>query len=316
MTALNLIARDNLKKGKERKAICQTPAPELGGKFKLSRSSTTMETNFSFIKECLFTFSYPLAHSMSNDEIGDIFKPSNRCFLIAWMLKLLDSSYEKVLDLQIDKDVLGNIVCELGFCTQRKKLPFMTGELPVGEQFYNRYKKNYSEEKRNVVTNEDLMVLCNTNLNLFPMYGDINLIKPSDKSTKIADLEKEIEKIKSEIGRQPNNQPASSSSDNFSHTIKEFLVKLRIDFPKVKAVVETLNKDKQVETKDTIKINPNSADILKKCSEYLKMISQFIKDINIIQDFVEDNAAVDEKEREKISETYNMIQMIFQEIVA
>lgn len=90
---------------------------------------------FPFIKDCLLTYNYPLAHSMNEEEIADIFKSSNRCFLISWMLKLLDSAYEEVLEnIENDKEFLGNIVYELGFCTQKEKLPFMTGGLPVTRQ--------------------------------------------------------------------------------------------------------------------------------------------------------------------------------------
>lgn len=98
---------------------------------------------FSFIKDCLLTYNYPLAHSMNEDELADIFKTCNRCFLISWMLKLLDNTYEEVLEnFENDKEFLGNIVYELGFCTQKETSAFMSGGLPVTEQVsYEGHKK-------------------------------------------------------------------------------------------------------------------------------------------------------------------------------
>lgn len=90
---------------------------------------------FSFVKNCLLTYNYPLAHSMNEEELADVFQNSNRCFLISWMLKLLDSEYEEVLqNSENDKEFLGNIIYELGFCNRKDRLPFMSGELPVTQQ--------------------------------------------------------------------------------------------------------------------------------------------------------------------------------------
>ncbi|KAJ8974911.1 hypothetical protein NQ317_009840 [Molorchus minor] len=95
-----------------------------------------MEVYFSFIKESILTCNYPLSHSMTDEELADIFKTSNRCFLISWILKLLDNTYEEILERsENDKEVLGNMVYELGFCAQKDKLPFMTGQLPFEQQF-------------------------------------------------------------------------------------------------------------------------------------------------------------------------------------
>ncbi|KAJ8969548.1 hypothetical protein NQ314_001700 [Rhamnusium bicolor] len=277
---------------------------------------------FSFIKDCLLTFNYPLAHSMSDEELGDIFKTSNRCFLISWMLKLLDSAYEEALEnSDNEKEFLSNFVYELGFCTQKEKLPFMNGDLPVGQQvkilfnmftFITDIKKNYVEENKDAVTNSEIINLINTNLNLFPMYGDIKL-GSSEKSLKSAEFDKEINEIKAAVLMENDNNSVHLTEHKFNDNIEEFLEKLREELPNIKFVMENICNKKDTKAIEVIKLQSNSADILKNCRVNLKVISQFIKDINTIEEFMRNDFEM-KGGRENNDAYYEMVNILYQEV--
>ncbi|XP_018562330.1 uncharacterized protein LOC108904310 [Anoplophora glabripennis] len=279
---------------------------------------------FSCIKDCLLTYNYPLVHSMNEEEIADIFKISNRCFLITWMLKLIDSAYEEVLvNFENDKEFLGNIVCELGLCSKKVKIPFMEGELPVTQQvkiIYNictyiiDIKKYKDEEKTPIVSSDDLEALVNTDLNLFPMYGDIKLLNPSERAVKEAVLQKELETVRiDEQSTETRTEDKCLLENGFNEAIQEFIEKLRMEFPKIKSAMEMVNRNSCLETNNIIELQPDLVETLKESCKNLKLISQFIKDINTIENF-ECDFGLKEQGR-KNNSTYNMIKMLHKEVL-
>ncbi|KAJ8921833.1 hypothetical protein NQ315_008465 [Exocentrus adspersus] len=245
-----------------------------------------------FIKNCLLIHNYPLIHSMNEEEIADIFKVSNRCFLISWMLKLLDKAYEELLEnSENDKELLGNCVYEIGFCTHKEKLSFITGELPVPRQvkiIYNLFKYIEQiklcpkEEIKPCVTTDELLSLINTDLNLFPMYGEVKTLKPSQITLNLIELEENINDIKRSL--LPHDSKNLLDAEILKN-LQGFADNLTLNFPKITNALESVSRSKDMEAHSEITLKPDSVELIKKCSENMKIISQFIKDINTIQDF-------------------------------
>ncbi|KAG5876501.1 hypothetical protein JTB14_008438 [Gonioctena quinquepunctata] len=266
------------------------------------------------IKECVLLFHYPLSDSMNEEELGDIFHASNRCFLISWMLKLLDDSYKEVVDVEENRkneEVLGNFVHELGFCTKKEHLPFMSGELDVKLQlnilykmftFIKCVKEPISQENRLSVSNEDINLLKKKSLNLFPMYGDIK----TAKTTETDSVEVEIQ----------DNLTESLTDDIIASEVHEDIRKLteevREHLPKLQLAAQNLPDDDKTSSKENIVFNPSSREMLSKCNEYMKNVTQFIQDINTIEEFIEYDP-VAEKE-ENITSGSEMLNALFEEI--
>lgn len=93
------------------------------------------EDIFLKMKDYLVLFDYPLVKSMDDDQVANIFHQSNRCFLVSWMLKIVDESYKiKLNNYENNHELLGNILHNLGFCTKKEGLLFTTGKMEMKKQ--------------------------------------------------------------------------------------------------------------------------------------------------------------------------------------
>lgn len=123
------------------------------------------------------------------------------------------------------------------------------------------------------LSNDDITALVHTDLNLFPMYGEINLQKQSEKTLKLSELEKEIDDIKAD--QEAAKTEARIMLDNsFKEDMLEFIEKLKVEFPKMKSAMLTVSKNRRLETSDIIEIKPDLVITLKECCKNMKIISQ------------------------------------------
>lgn len=84
----------------------------------------------SELKNCILVFEYPLANSMDDDQIAEIFNRSNRCFLVSWIINLLNKACDDVLqDMETTEEYLANLIHSMGFCLKKESMPFMKGTL-------------------------------------------------------------------------------------------------------------------------------------------------------------------------------------------
>nr|XP_023029612.1 uncharacterized protein LOC111517638 isoform X1 [Leptinotarsa decemlineata]XP_023029613.1 uncharacterized protein LOC111517638 isoform X2 [Leptinotarsa decemlineata] len=274
-----------------------------------------MEQILSNIKECLLLFNYPLSNSMTEEELGDIFHISNRCFLISWMLKLLDDSYKDIVNLEENKqneEVLGSLICELGFCSKRDQSSFMNGDLDVSKQLDILYKmfkyiklvKEPSPENHiPSVSNGDITLLTNKNLNLFPMYGDI---KTSNSSEDYSD---KMRLSDNASGSENDLTVVSEVLDDIETLVKE----LRQYLPKLELAAQNLPKE-DISSEEKIVFRPSYREILCRCNESIKQVNQFVQNLNTIEKFSKSDLNFD-KLRTSTDESREMLNNLWEEIL-
>lgn len=89
----------------------------------------------SELNNCLLQFEYPLANSMDAEQLADIFNRSNRCFLISWIINLLNTECGNLLqNMENTEEYLGNLLFTMGFCRKKESIPFIRGELALTSQ--------------------------------------------------------------------------------------------------------------------------------------------------------------------------------------
>lgn len=89
----------------------------------------------SDLRNCLLTFEYPLANTMNDDQLAEIFNRPNRCFLVSWIINLLNEACGLTLqNIESTEDYLANLIHEMGLCRKKESVPFMRGELPLNNQ--------------------------------------------------------------------------------------------------------------------------------------------------------------------------------------
>lgn len=204
--------------------------------------------------------------------------------------------------------------------------------------------KNCKDEETALnISNDDLTTLVNTDLNLFPMYGDIKLLKPSERELKEAELEKELNAVRiHEQSTETNPDDKRLLENKFNENVQEFIEKLKMEFPKIRAAMEMVNRSSCLETNNVIELQPDLVETLKECCKNLKIISQvrtlsnyidikthrrskksvfhynilfqFIKDINTIENFEKSDFRLKQQGR-KTNTTYEMIKMLHREVL-
>lgn len=91
-----------------------------------------MEDVSSELKNCILRFEYPLADSMDDDQIADIFNHSNKCFLVSWLISLLNKTCDYTFEHpENTEESLASLIHSLGFCQKKESIPFMRGELSM-----------------------------------------------------------------------------------------------------------------------------------------------------------------------------------------
>lgn len=89
----------------------------------------------SDLKNSLLIFKYPLANTMTDDELAQIFNRSNRCFLVSWIINLLLTACGSIIEnMENTEYYLGNLLHEMGLCKKSDSMPFMKGELTPNKQ--------------------------------------------------------------------------------------------------------------------------------------------------------------------------------------
>lgn len=89
----------------------------------------------SDLRQCLLTFEYPLANTMNDDQLAEIFNRPNRCFLVSWIINLLNEACGSTLhNIESTEEYLGNLIHQMGLCRKKESIPFMRGELPLYDQ--------------------------------------------------------------------------------------------------------------------------------------------------------------------------------------
>ncbi|CAH1109642.1 unnamed protein product [Psylliodes chrysocephalus] len=229
------------------------------------------------IKNCILQYQYPLANSMSDEDLGDIFKPSNRCFLISWMLKLV--GYYDVGQNEKNVYILGQRLYENGFCTKKERLPFMNGTLNTSEQFkilqrIFAFIKNIKDPVNNTHTEpvsfNELENLFQNNTNLFPMFGEIKIL--DEHKTNKLETENQNGIYKENIMRSNN------------YNVPEMAEDIQLDLSNMKNLAESYERPKNISDSSII-FDQETLDEFKKCYGNIKLIAQFMKDIHTIEEF-------------------------------
>ncbi|XP_028137456.1 uncharacterized protein LOC114331962 [Diabrotica virgifera virgifera] len=238
------------------------------------------------IKNNILKYEYPLANTMTDEELADIFKASNRPFLMAWMIKLL-GTYEEAIVTVDNPQLLGHMMYENGFCTKDQADSFMNGFMSPTGQFeilqkmfiyMNIIKKPKPELDFKDITLPDIDDLFNKNLNLFPQYGEI----------KILTQEKNVS-----AATENNVKDQESAADPFETSnnadITKLLADVQLHLPILKKVVKECQKDEDANSDILLQRNDEVEKVVKKCSSYLRKINQYLKDVKTIQEFFNNN---------------------------
>lgn len=89
----------------------------------------------SDLRNYLLEFEYPLANTMNHDQLAEIFNRSNRCFLVSWIINHFNEACGHTLDnIENTEQYFANLIHEMGICKKVDSIPFMRGELPLGNQ--------------------------------------------------------------------------------------------------------------------------------------------------------------------------------------
>ncbi|XP_056642752.1 uncharacterized protein LOC130449101 [Diorhabda sublineata] len=229
------------------------------------------------LKNYILEFQYPLVDSMSDEELADIFKQTNRGFLISWMLKL--GIYDGAVSAE-DTKFLGTILYENGFCTKEEMIPFMLGSLDPSKQlnilqnmfiYIKTIKKQNSDKFSKFVSLDDIETLSKNTLNLFPMYGEIKVF--DNEKSSVIKTENVIEDYKYNI------------SENNTINVDEIMENISYGLSTMKNVVKNRLKHED----NRIIPSPEADKIFKNCNQYMKQVCQFLKDIKTIQEFNQNN---------------------------
>ncbi|XP_057662636.1 uncharacterized protein LOC130897764 [Diorhabda carinulata] len=229
------------------------------------------------LKNYILEFQYPLVDSMSDEELADIFKQTNRGFLISWMLKL--GIYDGEVSAE-DTKFLGTILYENGFCTKEEMIPFMLSSLDPSKQlnilqnmfiYIKTIKKQNSDKFSKFVSLDDIETLSKNTLNLFPMYGEIKVL--DNEKPSVIKTENVIEDYKYNI------------SENNSINVDEIMENISYGLSTMKNVVKNRLKHED----NRIIPSPEADKIFKNCNQYMKQVCQFLKDIKTIQEFNQNN---------------------------
>lgn len=90
---------------------------------------------FEDLMNCLLIYEYPLAKSMNQGQLADVFSTSNRCFLISWIIKLINSKCgNRLQNIENSDECLAQLIYKMGLCLKTESLLFMKGDLPLEKQ--------------------------------------------------------------------------------------------------------------------------------------------------------------------------------------
>nr|CAH7719646.1 unnamed protein product [Callosobruchus chinensis] len=211
------------------------------------------------LKGYLKNFNYPLVDSMTEEQFLEIFNKSNRCFLVSWLLQLVDEKFKK--GPQTEK-ALGQKLYQLGFVNEFEKDGFMTGELHPAKQFnilitVFEYISIQKSQVVDTTVDIDLKFLTSQDLNLFPSYGNIKLYEEGSKEL----LEKK--------DGVPRKEDIAIDFNDMSDVLKG----IRECLPEVQYKGEKLI-EQEKETKTELKTDPNDVEVIHKCNSNLKIIKQ------------------------------------------
>ncbi|XP_060525681.1 uncharacterized protein LOC132701609 [Cylas formicarius] len=276
------------------------------------------EAVFVFIVDFLKQFNYPLIHSMNYDDIANILHVSNRNFLVCWTLKLLDEVYFDILDEGENNNViLGNLVCQHGFCSEKEKLGFLTGELPVETQisiisrmfrFIARWRTLIPDEKPDKITLDDLYNLENLNLNLFPSYGEIKTFSAEERRDKIKEFQYELQLIKVQQDTiDESSRQHEFNTINLHDSLQDLGQCLRHIDKNLQSLIKKPTNGSDCEV--NYEIDPNSGELFRNCCDHIKLISQYVRDVKTICDF-----SGDQNQLKEIDDCVQMIQGITTQI--
>ncbi|XP_072385055.1 uncharacterized protein [Diabrotica undecimpunctata] len=246
------------------------------------------------IKNNILKYEYPLANTMTDEELADIFKASNRPFLMAWMIKLLGIYDEATVTLD-NPQLLGQMIYENGFCTKDQADSFMFGYMAPTGQFeilqkmfiyINIIKKPKPELDFKDITLLEIDDLFKKNLNLFPQYGEIKILTQEKNVTAAT----ELESVKSvPEGQQNNVKNQESAVDPFETSnnvdITKCLADVQLHLPILKKVAKECQKDDDISSDILLQRNDEVEKVVEKCGSDLRRINQYLKDVKTIQDF-------------------------------
>ncbi|CAG9769360.1 unnamed protein product [Ceutorhynchus assimilis] len=247
---------------------------------------------------------YPLVHGMGCDEATKVFHKSNRCFVVCWALNLLNKEYSCILKgRERDETFLADILCCQGFCTETEKAGFMDGSLDIHKQlqifyvmfnFIDEVKKSEAlTEEVKPITLEDLNILENRDLNLFPNFA----IKPlsneeyqciSDQESILEELYKlhlKSDNLHLEID---NNKKNLETALKFTKTVNGEINENFSKFEKEVNSVQLLEQKKKIMSsnkKPKYEIDPTSGNLFAECNENLRIINQYIDNLKTLQEF-------------------------------
>nr|CAI5847486.1 unnamed protein product [Callosobruchus analis] len=226
------------------------------------------------LKVYLKNFNYPLVDSMTEEQFLEIFHKSNRCFLVSWLLQLVDERFRKVPNTE---KALGQKLYQLGFLKEFEKDAFMSGMLDPAKQFkilitVFKYLTVQKSQVSDTTVDIDLKYLTTQDLNLFPSYGNIKLYEEGGEEL----LEK-----KDGVSRKEDIAIDFNEMSDVLKGIRECL-------PEVRYKGEKLD-EQEKETKTEIKADPNNVGIIHQCNRNLKIIRQFVEDIDVIDNFLRVN---------------------------
>lgn len=107
------------------------------------------------------------------------------------------------------------------------------------------------------------------------MYGEIKLLKPSEREQKLSELEREVDDIT--IDQKEDNTEANNIcilDNKFKEDVQELTDMLRKGFPKVKSTMERDNKNACLETHNDFEFKLDMVEPLRECCKNLNIISQ------------------------------------------
>ncbi|VEN45341.1 unnamed protein product [Callosobruchus maculatus] len=242
----------------------------------------------------LKNFNYPLVDSMTEEQFLAIFHKSNRCFLVSWLLQLVDEKYKK--GPQTEKD-LSQKLYQLGFLKEFEKDAFMTGELDPAKQFkilitVFKYLSIKQSAVMDTTADIDLKFLTSQDLNLFPSFGNIKL----------------YEEGTAELLEKKDGVPRKEDIAIDFNEMSDVLKGIRESLPEVRYKGEKLD-EQEKETKTEIETDPNIAEVICKCNRNLRIIKQFVEDIDVIDHFLRDKET-DTSPQTVLASSNGQIQML------
>lgn len=140
--------------------------------------------------------------------------------------------------------------------------------------FIERKKKAEKLHNAGTVTLEELHLLKNKELNLFPAFGEIKTLSSNERQYKLEEVKKKIAKIKS-ARENINEQKASPKvQDIKKEHIKHIIEDINENLSQFDRVVKVISRETSAKEEPNYKVDPTSAELLDKCNEYLQIIVQ------------------------------------------